>query len=219
MVKDSKAYKYARWCTREKKGRVPLYVKKQATNWLKIADGKHKDAYVNEEKFEKINKLLSIIVHPDVRQPMNEAMEDYAWLLIVATLCTLTKKDDNRYYTTSLLEIARKNFKTFYSGLLFILLMLTDTEFGRYFSVAPDLKLSSELKIAIRKIIKSSPLLADETVFKVLRSEIRCLLTDSEYTPLAYSEDKMDGKLIAPYYSNVVSALGKKLGRLNINTC
>ena len=55
------------------------------------------------------------------------------------------------------------------------------------------MKLSSELKLAIRKIIKASPALVEE--FKILRSEIRCLLTESEYTPLAYSEDRMDGKL------------------------
>ena len=72
--------------------------------------------------------------------------------------------------------------------------MLTDPQFSRFFSVAPDLKLSKELQIAIKKIIKSSPLLAEEDVFKLLRSEIRCLLTDSEYIPLAYSEDRMDGK-------------------------
>jgi hypothetical protein len=83
------------------------------------------------------------------------------------------------------LEISRKNFKTFNSAVIFILLMLTDPKFSRFFSVAPDLKLSSELKIAIRKIIKVSPALAEDDVFKILRSEIRCLLTDSEYTPLS----------------------------------
>ena len=73
--------------------------------------------------------------------------------------------------------------------------MLTGKKFGRYFSVAPDLKLSSELQNAIRKIIKSSPVLNEDNIFKPMRNEIRCLLTDSEYIPLAYSQDKMDGKL------------------------
>jgi phage terminase large subunit-like protein len=128
---------------------------------------------------------------------MDEGLEDYAWLLIVAVLCTKLRNNENkdiRYYITAVLEICRKNFKTFNSAVIFILLMLTDPQFSRFFSVAPDLKLSNELKIAIRKIIKSSPLLAEDDVFKILRSEIRCLLTDSEYIPLAYSEDRMDGK-------------------------
>ncbi|MBE6021669.1 MAG: terminase [Cellulosilyticum sp.] len=207
MVNQSKAYLYAKWCVNEQEGKVPCYVKKQAKAWIEIADGKNDEAYVCEKSLDKINKLLEIIVHPDLRIPMVNGLEDYAWLLIVATLCTKKRVDDTRYYTTSLLEIARKNFKTFNSALLFILLMLIDVEFGRYFSVAPDLKLSSELKIAIRKIIKASPLLADESVFKVLRSEIRCLLTDSDYTPLAYSEDKMDGKLANAFLCDEAGAM------------
>ena len=85
--------------------------------------------------------------------------------------------------------------------------MLTEPQFSRFFSVAPDLKLSSELKLAIRKIIKSSPLLADDGVFRVLRSEIRCKLTDSEYTPLAYSQDRMDGKLANAFLADEAGAM------------
>ena len=197
MIKDSRAYKYALWCIEEGNRMVPKYVKKQAKAWIDIADGKDEEAYVDEKAFEKINRLLKLMVHPDLQCPMDEGLEDYAWLLIVAVLCTKLKNDENkdiRYYITAVLEICRKNFKTFNSAVIFILLMLTDPQFSRFFSVAPDLKLSKELQIAIKKIIKSSPLLAEDDVFKLLRSEIRCLLTDSEYIPLAYSEDRMDGK-------------------------
>lgn len=197
MIKDSRAYKYALWCIEEGNRMVPKYVKKQAKAWIDIADGKNDEAYVDEKAFDKINKLLKLMVHPDLQCPMDEGLEDYAWLLIIAVLCTKLKNDENkdiRYYITAVLEICRKNFKTFNSAVIFILLMLTDPQFSRFFSVAPDLKLSKELQIAIKKIIKSSPLLAEEDVFKLLRSEIRCLLTDSEYIPLAYSEDRMDGK-------------------------
>lgn len=196
-VKESRAYKYAQWCIEEGNRKVPKYVKKQCKAWLDIADGKDEEAYVDEKAFDKINKLLKLMVHPDLQCPMDEGLEDYAWLLIVAVLCTKLNNDENkdiRYYITAVLEICRKNFKTFNSAVIFILLMLTDPQFSRFFSVAPDLKLSKELQIAIKKIIKSSPLLAEDDVFKLLRSEIRCLLTDSEYIPLAYSEDRMDGK-------------------------
>ncbi len=71
--------------------------------------------------------------------------------------------------------------------------------------VHPDLKLSSELKVAIRKIIKSSPAL--EKHFKVMRSEVRCGLTDTEYTPLAYSKDKLDGKLAHVFLADEVGAM------------
>ena len=87
------------------------------------------------------------------------------------------------------------------------MLLLTEPKFSRFFSVAPDLKLSSELKVAMKKIIKSSPALADEAVFKVLRAEIRCKLTESEYTPLAYSRDKMDGKLPHAFLADEAGAM------------
>lgn len=209
-IKESKAYKYAKWCVPDVNQKVPIYVKKQAQDWLNKADGIDKEAYVDEKELNKINRILGLMVHPDLMCPMNEGLEDYAWFLIVATLCTKLRNYENkdiRYYITAVLEISRKNFKTFNSAVIFILLLITDKPFSRFFSVAPDLKLSSELKIAIRKIIKVSPLLAEEDVFKVLRSEIRCLLTDSEYIPLAYSEDKMDGKLANAFLADEAGAM------------
>lgn len=210
MVKNSKAFIYAQWCLEDGNNKVPKYVKKQARDWLDIVEGKNPEAYIDEAAFDKINKLLKLMIHPDLRCPMDEGLEDYAWLLITAVLCTKLKNDANRdirYYVTALLEICRKNFKTFNAAVIFILLLLTDSEFSRFFSVAPDLKLSSELKLAIRKIIKVSPVLAEDDVFKILRSEIRCLLTDSEYVPLAYSEDKMDGKLANAFLADEAGAM------------
>lgn len=209
-VKDSKAYIYAKWCLEEGNCKVPKYVKKQANDWIEIVEDNDPEAYIDEGAFEKINKLLKLMVHPDLHCPMNEGLEDYAWLLIVAVLCTKLRNEENRnirYYITALLEICRKNFKTFNAAVIFILLLLTDPQFSRFFSVAPDLKLSSELKIAIRKIIKVSPALAEDDVFKILRSEIRCLITDSEYVPLAYSEDKMDGKLANAFLADEAGAM------------
>lgn len=209
-VKDSRAYTYAQWCLEKGNRKVGKYVKKQARSWIDIVDGKDEEAFIDNKSFEKVSNLLKLMVHPDLLCPMDEGMEDYAWLLIIATLCTKLKNDKNRdirYYTTVLLLICRKNFKTFYAAVIFILLMLTDPQFSRFFSVAPDLKLSKELQVAIKKIIKSSPALCDDGVFKLLRSEIRCLLTESEYTPLAYSEDKMDGKLANAFLADEAGAM------------
>lgn len=223
MVKEGKAYLYAKWCMEETEGMVPKYVKIQARKWVDIVDGHHDDAYVDEAAYEKICKLLKIMVHPDLRCDIYEGLEDYAWLFIVATLCTMCREGSKyyelagveysqvkiRYYETALLEIARKNFKTFNSAVIFILLMLTEPEFSRFFSVAPDLSLSSELKNAIRKIIKVSPALYDEEdpAFKILRSQIRCQINDSEYTPLAYSKDGMDGKLANAFLADESGAM------------
>lgn len=209
-VKDTTAYQYATWCIEKENRKVGRYVKLQAEQWLEIADGKSNEAFVDEQAVCKIENLLKLMQHPDLGCSMAEGLEDYAWFFIIAVLCTKkvdAKGRDIRYYTTALLEIARKNFKTFVSAIIFILLLLTEPSFSRFFSVAPDLKLSSELKMAIRKIIKSSPALHDENIFKILRNEIRCKITDSEYTPLAYSQDKMDGKLANAFLADEAGAM------------
>lgn len=212
-VAESKAVQYARECIDPDNNRAPRYVKLQCAVWLDIVEGKDPDAYVCEKTFKKICKILKLIMHPDLIKPdgvshysLYESMEPYAWLLIIAVFCTKAN-DGYRYYETALLEICRKNFKTFYSGVIFIIGMLTGNRFGRYFSVAPDLKLSKELQSAIRKIIKTSPALNTDDVFKPMRNETRCILTDSEYTPLAYSEDKMDGKMANIFLADEAGAM------------
>jgi phage terminase large subunit-like protein len=205
-IADGRAAAYAEWCIAPDNRKVPHYVKLQAEQWLAIVQGKNPDAAVDDAAYGRICKLLQLMVHPDLGCSMYDGLEDYAWLLITAVFCTRCP-DGRRYYETALLEIGRKNFKTFNSAVIFILLMLTEPQFSRFFSVAPDLKLSSELKLALRKIIKSSPAIADNTVFQVLRSEIRCKLTDSEYTPLAYSQDRMDGKLANAFLADEAGAM------------
>lgn len=207
QVKDSRAYHYAKWCVQPENRKVGKYIKRQAADWIDICDKKSELAYVDEVTWELISKLLKIIIHPDLYKPMSEGLEDYAMLLIFAVFCTKEKETGYRYYQKALLEICRKNFKTFTSAVIFIIAMLTEPKFSRFFSVAPDLKLSSELQVALKKIIRSSPLLNDKRVFKTLRSETRCLLTESEYTPLAYSQDKMDGHLANMFLADEAGAM------------
>lgn len=210
-VKEGRAYLYAKWCVEESGLLTPIYVKKQAASWIAIADGTDPEAYVDEKAYTKICKLLKIMQHPDLHVSVYEGLEDYARFFIAATLCTKLRTDgqDIRFYQTAVLEIARKNFKTFNSAVIFILLMLTEPNFSRFFSVAPDLMLSSELKLAIRKIIKISPALYDEVdpAFKILQKQIICKLNDNEYTPLAYSQDGMDGKLANAFLADEAGAL------------
>lgn len=205
LPEDSKVVKYVVWCTRKSNKKVPQYVRKQAKAWLKIVNGKDKQAYVDISAYDKVCALLKLMRHPDLGCSMYDGLEDYAWFFIVATLCTKNRADNNRYYQTAVLEIARKNFKTFNSAIIFILLMLIEPDFSRFFSVAPDLKLSKELQVALKKIIKSSPDIVD--AFKVLRSEIRCKITESDYTPLAYSEDRLDGKLANAFLADEAGAM------------
>ena len=201
--RKSRAYKYAESAAADDSGKTPRYVRRQCKQWLEIVD-QGENAYFDEAVFHKIEKLLQLMIHPDLGCSMLEGLEDYALLFIAALFCTKAP-DGRRFYTTGLLEIDRKNFKTFTSAVIFIIALLVCPKFSRLFSVAPDLKLSSELKVAIRKIIKSSPAL--EKHFKVMQKEVKCGLTDTEYTPLAYSNDKLDGKLAHVFLADEVGAM------------
>ena len=192
MIDQSRAYQYAKWCTQRGNRKVGKYVKLQAKKWLRIADGRHKDAYVSEKAYRKICKLLKLMIHPDLHCSMYDGLEDYAWFLIAAVFCTRRREDDRRFYQTAILEIARKNFKTFNSAVIFILGMLTEPRFSRFFSVAPDFKLSSP---ALTKY------------FKINRDMITCLINEIEYTPLAYSNDGMDGRLANIFLADEAGAL------------
>ena len=70
MIKQSKAYKYARWCLEANNRKVPKYVKLQAADWIEIADGEDEAAIVDEESFEKICNLLRLMIHPDLKVAM-----------------------------------------------------------------------------------------------------------------------------------------------------
>ena len=204
-IEKTTAYKYALSCIEEGNDKVGRYIKKQAVNWLEIADGGSDAAYVNEKEWERIKGILTLMMHPDTGKNMLVSLEPYALWLIMAVFCTFRRDNRRRLYTTALLEISRKNYKTFTSAVIFIIAMLCEARFSRLFSVAPDYKLSSELRLAVRKIIKVSPLLVKH--FKITREMITCQLTDTEYTPLAYSNDRMDGKLATIFLADEAGAL------------
>lgn len=203
-IKESRAYRYAKFCVDDDSGRTGKYVKKQCEQWLAVADGNIPGYYVSENEYSRISKLLKVMIHPDLRQDMYTALENYAMLFIVAVCCTF-RENGGRKYSIGVLEIARKNFKTFTSAVIFIIMLLTEPRFSRFFSVAPVYKLSDELRLAVRRIVRSSPLL--DKHFKVNRDKVTCLITDSEYTPLAYSNDKLDGKLANAFLADEDGAM------------
>ncbi|MBR1751912.1 MAG: terminase [Ruminococcus sp.] len=206
MSREISAVEYCRSCISDTEGKVGRYVKKQAQIWLDIYNGSSKDAFFSRKRAGRITTLLRLMIHPDLHCPMYDGLEPYAHFFVYAVLCTMRRDRKNiRYYETALLEICRKNFKTFNSAVVFIILMCLEPPFSRLFSVAPDYKLSSELRLAVRKIIKCSPALTKH--FKITRDMITMKDLQTEYTPLAYSTDRMDGKLANAFLADEAGAL------------
>ena len=225
---DNKAYLYAKWCLRSKY--VPKYVKKQCKEFIKIATGKDKKYYLNEKKVMQIENILKLLIMPKglkSGKTLYECTCNYQWLFYISILAIVRRDNpEKRRYETAILEIARKNFKTYTIATLFILLFLMEPKYSKFYSVAPDGALSREVKTAIEETLKSSPMIyihKDTPRFKLLRDSIEFLLKGSKYFPLNYSNSRMDGKLPNVFLADEVGALpnsypieAMRSGQLNI---
>ena len=225
---NTRAYEYCKQNINAKT--TPKYVKKQMREFMKISEGKDKRYIVSDAKYKQIEGVLKLLIMPKglkAGQTLYDCTTGYQWLIYTAVLCTVYRDNtERRRYETGILEIPRKNFKTYTVGMLFIILFITEPKFSEFYSVAPDGKLSREIKEAITKTIKSSPLIYEYRGvkrFKLLRDYIEFIAKESKYTPLNYSNSNMDGKLPNVYCADEVGALpntyaieAMQSGQLNI---
>lgn len=195
----------------EKKFIPPKYVKKQCQIFVDIADGKSDKYIINEKRISKIDKILKVLKMAKglkVGKSIYNSLAGYQWLLIVASLCTVYRSDvKKRRYETVILEICRKNGKTFIVALLILLLFYLEPKYSQFYSVAPDGALAKEIKKALEPLIKTNADIFEEGEFKILRDCIKHLFTDTIYTPLNYSKDRMDGKEPNVFVADEVGAL------------
>lgn len=224
----NKAYEYAKWAVKSKD--VPKYVKKQCRVFIKIADGKDDKYFLDENKVKQIENVLKILVMPKglkAGRSLYECTCGYQWLFYIAVLGVVHLSNPNkRRYETAILEICRKNFKTYTIATVFILLFLLEPKYSKFYSVAPDGSLSREVKTAIEETLRSSPLIYlrnDVPRFRLLRDYIQFNLTESKYYPLNYSSNRFDGKLPNVFLADEVGALpnsyaieAMRSGQLNI---
>lgn len=209
---------------------APRYVIKQCEKFIEICDGKSDKYSVDEEKLSKIDRILKLLIMPrglKSGQSIYDCSCGYQWLLYASTLCIVYKNNPSkRRYETVILEVGRKNFKTFTIATVFILLFLLEPKFSKFYSVVPDGALSREVKTAIEEILKSSPIIyyrKNIPRFKILRDYIEFSLLDSKYITLNYSNSRMDGKLPNVFLADEVGALpnsyaieAMRSGQLNI---
>lgn len=194
-----------------RKIRAPKYVILQSKDFLKIAHGEDDEYCLNEKLLNKIYKILKILKMakgPRAGQSIYKSLAGYQWLLITAVICTVRRDDmRKRRYETALLEICRKNGKTFVVAVLFILLFYLEPAYSRFFSVAPDGALAREIKEAIEPLIATNADVFEDGEFKVLRDYILHKPTKTKYTPLNYSTSRLDGKEPSIFIADEIGAL------------
>ena len=216
MTKTKNKNKAVSYAERVVQGRVnaPKYVKKQAQKFLEIWNDQHEKYCINKKTAKLISKLLKMLIMPKglkAGQTLYECSTGYQWLFYTSILCVVHRDNPNRRrYETGLLEISRKNFKTYTIATVFILLFLLEPKFSKFFSVAPDGSLSKEVREAIAETIKSSPLIfqhKDQKRWKILRDYISFLPKETKFIPLNYTNSTFDGKLPNVFLADEVGAL------------
>lgn len=224
----SEAYKFCKTAIRKRS--TPKYVRLQMREFMSIYQGKDKKYKISEKKLHQVENILKILNMPKglkAGQPLYDCTCGYQWLFYTAILCTVYRDNENkRRYETGVLEICRKNFKTYTIATIFILLFLTEPQFSKFYSVAPDGSLSREIREAISETIRSSPLVYEwngNKRFKILRDYISFNPTQVKYMPLSFSTSRMDGKLPNAFCADEVGALptsypidAMRSGQLNI---
>ena len=199
----------------EGKINAPKFVKLQVKEFLSIANNKDSRYKIDENKVRTIGELLKLLIMPKglkANATVYDAMAGFQWIFIIAIMCTVERDNpEKRRYENAILEICRKNGKTFLIAVLFILLFFIEPKFSKFYSVAPDGSLSREIKTAIEEILRSSPAMLGKMngkeKFKMLRDYIHCNITENRYIPLNYSTGRLDGKLPSVFLVDETGAL------------
>lgn len=209
---------------------TPKYVKLQMKEFMLVHEDKDEKYMISKKKLRQLENILKLLIMPKglkAGKSLYETTCGYQWLFYTAIFCTVHRDNpQKRRYETGVLEICRKNFKTFTVATIFIILFLTEPNFSKFYSVAPDGSLSREIKEAISETIRSSPLVYEyknTKRFKLLRDYILFKPTQTKYVPLSYSTSRMDGKLPNAFCADEVGALpisypiqAMKSGQLNV---
>ena len=173
----NKAYLFCKSNYRKKT--TPKYVKLQMRDFMRICEGKNQKYIISEKKVNQVENILKLLIMPKglkAGKTLFNCATGYQWFFYIAILCTVYRDNaEKRRYETGVLEICRKNFKTYTIATLFIILFLTEPQFSKFYSVAPDGSLSREIREAISETIRSSPLIYEYKSakrFKILRDYI-----------------------------------------------
>ena len=210
MMNNHPSYKYANSVINDKVI-APKYVKKQCEIFVNICNGKDSKYCINEKRVKKIDKIAKVLKMAKgmkAGETIYDSLAGYQWLLVIASLCIVYRSDTKkRRYENVVLEIARKNGKTFIVAFLFLLLFYLEPPFSRFFSVAPDGSLAKEIKEALEPLIKANYDVLGEDEFKILRDSITLKEKSIKYVPLNYSTSRMDGKEPTIFIADEVGAL------------
>lgn len=185
------------------------YIKKEAHKFIKELENEDSKYFLDLHTLRIVDSLTSLLIMADGHKAgttVKDSLAPFQWYFLVNALCWKYKDNpDKRKYEKSVLLIARKSGKSFLVSLIFVLLLLLEPQNSEFYSVAPDRELSSIVKKELGKIIESSPAITEK--FKIIKSEITCLINNSKMVALATSDNRLDGRKANVYVADEVGAL------------
>lgn len=143
--------------------------------------------YLSEEHLEVVEGILKLLNFATglnvVGKNILEGLADFQAFFLCNIFGWRFKDNPSKFrYRDITLFIPRKNAKTFLSGIVLIILMLTEDDYSEFYSICLDRELAGLVKKMMVQIIQSSP--AIENHFKItetLSGKITCKLTNSFY--------------------------------------
>lgn len=145
--------------------------------------------FFNEKMCMKITKILHLMNFGDgidvTGMKIIDGLVGFQCFLLVNIFAWRYKDRPLKMrYRDVVLYIARKNAKTFIVALIFILLMLLEPKYSKFYSICLSKDLASEVREGIKIILESSPdLLKHFSISKTPTGKIECKLTKNTYLP------------------------------------
>lgn len=166
---------------------------------LKKQHKKNYEYYFDEDVISIIDDLLSVMNMATgigvVGKPISECLHDFQCFFLANVFGWRLKKDSQVFkHKEIILFIPRKNAKTFICALAFIILMMTEPKYSKFYSICLDRELAGLIKGTIVEIINSSPQIAPYfKLSKTLSSPIECTLTGSIYQARTSEANRNNG--------------------------
>ena len=140
MTISNKAYLYCKESVKKKT--TPKYVKLQMKDFMRICEGKDKKYIINQKKVRQVENILKLLRMPKglkAGESLYQCTVGYQWLFYIAVLCVVYREnEDKRRYECGLLEICRKNFKTYTIATIFSSPLVYENKGNKRFKILRD---------------------------------------------------------------------------------
>lgn len=104
---------------------------------MKVCSGESEKYMIDMRRGRVIDQLTKLMIMPKglaAGKSVYECTADFQWFFYFTPLCVVYKNERlRRRYESVILEIARKNGKTFMIAVVFILLFFLEPRFSRFF--------------------------------------------------------------------------------------